>query len=263
MTRLNRKHYGRQMRDQSDSLSFGCVCRTEFIGKSLSPVKVNTRDRYDYAQYSSVTTVVHNFVCFSFRTDGKTFNLFQCCDTCAGWPLCHGRRGVLTHLVAPSAPGTDEPSSDAYLLLDVARDGLTLNWVGAGARLRSRLSTDTSAMLAGDLQQLSATLRHLVAVVDRSVQRVPLDRIAYPCYACQDRTCQPPQPRHQQQTLAADQVARDNDDDDAADEDNSIPHIDSDPEESTTDRHRSMDNDGKSLTRNSYKTRGLAVTTTG
>lgn len=159
---------------------------------------------------------------------------------------------MLTHLVAPSAPGEAEPSSDAYLLLDVARDGLTLNWVGAGARLRSRLSTDTSAMLAGDLQQLSATLRHLVAVVDRSVQRVPLDRIAYPCYACQDRTCQsPPQPRHQQQTFDAAAAAATavDQDDDAADEDNSIPHIDSDPEESTQDRHRSVDNDGKSQTR--------------
>ncbi|VVC32644.1 Hypothetical protein CINCED_3A025235 [Cinara cedri] len=209
----------------------------------------------------------------------ENFSQNQCCESCAGWPLSHGRRGVLTHLVAPSPPPAGPSPSDAYLLLDVARAGLTLNWVGSGVRLRSRLSTDTVAMLTGDLQQLSATLKHLVAVVDRSVHRVPLDRIAYPCYGCQDRTCQsspPPQtqtpheqkatptPRHQQSdavtpTLIADRqpddvtAARRHDNvEDAGggsvydDADNSIPHIDSDPEDSAQDRHQrgsAMDND--------------------
>lgn len=180
------------------------------------------------------------------------FPFAQSCNACAGWPLSHGRRGVLTHLVAPSfcSTGGGTPSSEAYLLLDVARNGLTLNWVGAGARLRSRLSTDTVAMLAGDLQQLSATLKHLVAVVDRSVQRVPLDRIAYPCFGCES----PQFTQHtQQQTFDGrdcpsvaqqqQQLQQHHDNDSAYDDaDNSIPHIDSDPEDST----RGMDNDGKS-----------------
>lgn len=170
---------------------------------------------------------------------------------CAGWPLSYGPRGVLTHLVEPSL-SAGAPSSDAYLLLDVARSGLTLNWVGAGARLRSRLSTDTVAMLTGDLQQLSATLKHLVAVVDRSVQRVPLDRITYPCYGCQDRTCQSPQ---RQQTFSDDRETttafehHDNGGSVYDDADNSIPHIDSDPEDSTHhDRHHAVDN-GEFLTK--------------
>lgn len=194
------------------------------------------------------------------------FVLFpQCCDACAGWPLSHGRRGVLTHLVAPS----HSASSDAYLLLDVARFGLTLNWVGAGARFRTRLSTDTAAMLAGDLQQLSATLKHLVAVVDRSVDRVPLDRIAYPCHGCQDKACRSLSPSRQQRggsfaddaettggtgtTTARMAIADvspsrtahpDRDDNNAFDADNSIPHIDSDPEDST-DRHNHRVDNGK------------------
>jgi len=189
-----------------------------------------------------------NWICFLFP-------LLQCCDAWAGWPLSHGRRGVLTHLVAPigcCSGGT--PPSDAYLSLDVASAGLTVNWVGAGARLRSRLSTDTAAMLAGDLQQLSATLKHLVAVVDRSVHRVPLDRIPYPCYGCQDRTCQPPT-RRSHQTFAADngdrtKVAAQQQNNGGSvfdDADNSIPHIDSDPEDSSTqDRSDpAVDNDGK------------------
>lgn len=187
----------------------------------------------------------------------------QCCDACAGWPLSHGRRGVLTHLVAPSC-SDGEPPSDAYLSLDVARAGLTLNWVGAGARLRSRLSTDTAAMLAGDLRQLSATLKHLVAVVDRSVQRVPLDRIAYPCRGCHDSECQLQQSPHRRQSLSAaaaadhpetdpqkQNAAAENDNDSGGEEivyddaDNSIiPHIDSDPEDST-DGRRAADDDGK------------------
>ncbi|XP_060877232.1 puratrophin-1-like isoform X2 [Metopolophium dirhodum] len=184
----------------------------------------------------------------------ETFRKYQCCDAWSGWPLSHGRRGVLTHLVAPiGCCSGGAPPSDAYLSLDVASAGLTVNWVGAGARLRSRLSTDTAAMLAGDLQQLSATLKHLVAVVDRSVHRVPLDRIPYPCYGCQDRTCQP-STRRSHETFAAD-----NDDRTKAavqqqnnggsvfdDSDNSIPHIDSDPEDSSTqDRSDpAVDNDG-------------------
>lgn len=155
---------------------------------------------------------------------------------------------MLTHLVAPSL-SAGAPSSDAYLLLDVARSGLTLNWVGAGARLRSRLSTDTVAMLAGDLQQLSATLKHLVAVVDRSVQRVPLDRITYPCYGCQDRTCELPQ---RQQTFAENREPatphHDNGSSVYDDADNSIPHIDSDPEDSAQDRHHAVDNESEFLT---------------
>lgn len=178
--------------------------------------------------------------------------------------------------MAPSPPPAGPSPSDAYLLLDVARAGLTLNWVGSGVRLRSRLSTDTVAMLAGDLQQLSATLKHLVTVVDRSVHRVPLDRIAYPCYECQDRACQSslsqtpqeqnttPTSIHQQPdivpTFATDcqpddlTSARRHDNDDGGggsvyeDADNSIPHIDSDPEDSTQDRHRldaASDCDGK------------------
>lgn len=211
----------------------------------------------------------------------------QCCDACAGWPLSHGRRGVLTHLVAPSPPPAGPRPSDAYLLLDVARAGLTLNWAGPGVRLRSRLSTDTVAMLSGDLQQLSATLKHLVTVVDRSVHRVPLDRIAYPCYGCQDRGCQSPPPaqtprqqaqtprqqtqtpRQQQtttpghrqpdavaDTFTADDATsagrRDNDNGGSVydDADNSIPHIDSDPEDSAQDRRQCVaDSDGKSRCR--------------
>jgi hypothetical protein len=168
----------------------------------------------------------------------------------------------LTHLVAPdfSSPG-GVPSSDAYLLLDVASAGLTLNWVGAGARFRSRLSTDTVVMLADDLQQLCTTLKHLVAVVDRSVQRVPLDRIKYPCYGCKDRMCvqstscqqQPSSDngdstvtvtaasavqlqRQQYENVVGDEHAYD-------DMDNSIPHIDSDPEDVAQDsRHQKVDN---------------------
>lgn len=170
----------------------------------------------------------------------------QCCDARAGWPFSLGRRGVLTHLVSPGF--CCSPSSEAYLLLDVAGSGLSLNWVGAGARLRTTLSTDTAAMLAGDLQQLSATLKHLVAVVDRSVQRVPLDRIAYPCHGCQDRACRPSlqTPQRSSSSAAAGRAIvvgstgahLDNDDEDHGvfDADNSIPHIDSDPEDSTDRR---------------------------
>lgn len=173
---------------------------------------------------------------------------------------------MLTHLVAPCC-SDGAPPSDAYLSLDVARAGLTLNWVGAGARLRSRLSTDTAAMLAGDLQQLSATLKHLVAVVDRSVQRVPLDRIAYPCHGCHDRTClQSPHRRQnalsaavpgtdpqKQQTAAVSARQRhclENDNDSGGEEivyddaNSSIPHIDSDPEDSA-DGRRAADDGGK------------------
>jgi hypothetical protein len=165
---------------------------------------------------------------------------------------------VLTHLVAPigcCSGGT--PPSDAYLSLDVASAGLTVNWVGAGARLRSRLSTDTAAMLAGDLQQLSATLKHLVAVVDRSVHRVPLDRIPYPCYGCQDRMCQSPTRRPRQtfatdnddRTKAALQQQHSNGSSVYDDADNSIPHIDSDPEDSSIQDkpYPPVDNDGEFL----------------
>ncbi|XP_025409795.1 rho guanine nucleotide exchange factor 40-like isoform X2 [Sipha flava] len=186
----------------------------------------------------------------------------ECCDACAGWPLSHGRCGVLTHLVAPdfSSPG-GVPSSDAYLLLDVASAGLTLNWVGAGARFRSRLSTDTVVMLADDLQQLCTTLKHLVAVVDRSVQRVPLDRIKYPCYGCKDRMCvqstscqQQPSSNNGDSTVtvtaaSAVQLQRQQYENVVGDEhayddmDNSIPHIDSDPEDVAQDsRHQKVDN---------------------
>lgn len=186
--------------------------------------------------------------------------MLQCCDVWAGWPLSHGQRGVLTHLVAPiGCCSGGAPPSDAYLSLDVASAGLTVNWVGSGARLRSRLSTDTAAMLAGDLQQLSATLKHLVAVVDRSVHRVPLDRIPYPCYGCQDRMCQSPT-RRSRQTYAADnddltkavvqqqhQQQHNNGGSVYEDADNSIPHIDSDPEDSSTQDkpYPPVDNDGE------------------
>lgn len=139
-------------------------------------------------------------------------------------------------------------------MLDVVRAGLTLNWVGAGARLRSRLSTDSAAMLAGDLRQLTATLKHLVAVVDRSVQRVPLDRIAYPCYGCQDRTCQQQQrsPRFRSANVAEEDCCKERRTTDVAagssayeDADKSIPHIDSDPEDSVADKQRTVDNDGE------------------
>lgn len=172
---------------------------------------------------------------------------------------------MLTHLLAPiSCCSGGAPPSDAYLSLDLASAGLTVNWVGAGARLRSRLSTDTAAMLAGDLQQLSATLKHLVAVVDRSVHRVPLDRIPYPCYGCQDRTClQSPPARLPHQTFSADCGGGDHTTRDASsaprdngvssvfdDSDNSIPHIDSDPEDSSVqDRSDPADdNDGELTT---------------
>lgn len=165
---------------------------------------------------------------------------------------------MLTHLVAPSSSAGAQ-SSDAYLLLDIVCSGLTVNWVGAGARLRSRLSTDTVTMLADDLQQLSATLKHLVAVVDRSVQRVPLDRIAYPCYGCQDRTCQSPRfgrsvcpdddDGHATAVIASRHDHGDGGHSVYEDADNSIPHIDSDPEDSTQDRHRAVvDNDGGECT---------------
>ncbi|XP_060843323.1 puratrophin-1-like isoform X1 [Rhopalosiphum padi] len=185
----------------------------------------------------------------------ETFRKYQCCDVWAGWPLSHGQRGVLTHLVAPiGCCSGGAPPSDAYLSLDVASAGLTVNWVGAGARLRSRLSTDTAAMLAGDLQQLSATLKHLVAVVDRSVHRVPLDRIPYPCYGCQDRMCQSPT-RRPRQTFATDnddrikaalQQQHSNGSSVYDDADNSIPHIDSDPEDSSIQDkpYPPVDNDG-------------------
>lgn len=182
--------------------------------------------------------------------------MLQCCDVWAGWPLSHGQRGVLTHLVAPiGCCSGGAPPSDAYLSLDVASAGLTVNWVGSGARLRSRLSTDTAAMLAGDLQQLSATLKHLVAVVDRSVHRVPLDRIPYPCYGCQDRMCQSPTRRSRQtyttdnddHTKAVVQHQHNNGGSVYDDADNSIPHIDSDPEDSSTQDkpYPPVDNDGE------------------
>lgn len=158
---------------------------------------------------------------------------------------------MLTHLVAPPLPpsAAGDHAADAYLLLDVARAGLTVNWAGAGARLRSRLFADTvhATMLSGDdLQQLCATLEHLVAVVDRSVQRVPLDRITYPCLVCQDRTCRDGQTEQQRPTIADDgdrtRVRDDNDHDDDLN-DSMIPHIDSDPEDSATAVQSTDDND--------------------
>ncbi|XP_050423665.1 rho guanine nucleotide exchange factor 40-like isoform X2 [Adelges cooleyi] len=163
----------------------------------------------------------------------ETFDNIQCCDACTGWPLSHGRQGVLTHLAAPTFSAA---ASDAYLLLDVAQIGLTLNWVGAGARLSVRLSTDSSAMLADDLEQLSTTLKHLVAVVDRSVHRVPLDRIVYPCNGCLDRACAGT--TDSSTAAVTDNVEHEHN---AFDADNSIPHIDSDPEDSTQDKR--TDND--------------------
>ncbi|XP_050525448.1 puratrophin-1-like isoform X2 [Daktulosphaira vitifoliae] len=174
------------------------------------------------------------------RTIVKTFSKVQCCDACSGWPLSHGRRGVLTHLAAPSFSAS---ASDAYLLLDVAQSGLTLNWIGAGVRLRTLLSTESSAMLAGDLGQLSATLKHLVAVVDRSVHRVPLDRIVYPCRGCQDKVC-----NLSKTSGKSTSESSDINDDIVFDADNSIPHIDSDPEDTLQDKH--IDNDVTAMNRN-------------